>query len=208
MRNPRLPIFKAVLYFMEIWKDLTGYEDLYQISSYGRFKIKDRVRAEGVRGQKFVKERITIGAKAGKKGSDYYVVSITKKGFKRTYKKLHRLVAIEFIPNPENKPQVNHIDQDRFNNHVLNLEWTTAMENSCHGRINKNYKSKYHGVTFNIVSKKWTSKVKINKKMHSLGSFSTEIEAHIARVNFLKSKGIVNKYETVHVLPINQPYSK
>ena len=66
----------------------------------------------------------------------YLVVKLCKNNI-RSNKKIHRLVAQAFIPNPENKPQVNHIDEDKTNNMVSNLEWMTAKENTNHGTRNE-----------------------------------------------------------------------
>lgn len=66
------------------------------------------------------------------KSRGYYRVTLMLQGCKKNYE-VHRLVALAFIPNPENKPQVNHIDGNKLNNHVSNLEWVTDRENKLHG---------------------------------------------------------------------------
>lgn len=104
----------------EIWEDVEGYEELYQVSNFGRVK---RV-ATG---------RILKGIISG---SGYAQVDLSKHG--ATSKKLiHRLVAQAFIPNPENKLEVNHIDEDKTNNGVVNLEWVNRQENNNHGTHNE-----------------------------------------------------------------------
>ena len=106
----------------EIWRDIEGYEGLYQISNKGR-----------VKSLKWGKERIL---KPGITGSGYLKVLLCKNRMIK-HIKIHRLVANAFIPNPENKPQVNHKDENKFNNSVNNLEWSTAKENNNFGTRNE-----------------------------------------------------------------------
>ena len=118
---------------VEIWKDIVGYEGLYQVSNLGRVKslkrIALRTSKKGVKTNQLVKEAIK---KAVPDKDCYEKVCIWKNG-KSVNFFVHRLVAIAFIPNPENKPQVNHIDEDKKNNKHTNLEWTTSLENIRHG---------------------------------------------------------------------------
>ena len=102
----------------EVWKDVLGYEGLYQVSSLGRVK---RLHKNG-------KENILTG----KKDKDGYTEIILSKSRKKKYFRLHRIVADAFIPNPANKPQINHKDRDKQNNTVANLEWVTGSENVLH----------------------------------------------------------------------------
>ncbi len=123
----------------------------------------------------------------------YVYVSLANKGFQQK-KKIHRLMAETFIPNPLNKKEVNHKDGNPKNNLANNLEWCTHFENQTHKIKLWNCSSKYLGVTFNKKDNKWRSQIQINKKKFSLGTYNTEIEAYQARVNFEKENGIVNKY--------------
>ena len=115
----------------EIWKDIKGYEGLYQISSFGNVKSLDRyiINKNGDK-QYFPGKYLTQGI------SDNYLKVILSKNNKQRTFRVHILVARAFIPNPENKPEVNHIDGNKKNNKVNNLEWNTRSENELHAYKN------------------------------------------------------------------------
>lgn len=96
---------------MEEWKDIKGYEGLYIISNKGRIAkvLHPKINKDGYCEQGLVKNKV-------------------KKG-----KRIHRLVAETFIPNPDNLSEVNHIDENKLNNEVNNLEWCTHKYNTNHG---------------------------------------------------------------------------
>lgn len=110
---------------MEIWKDIKGFEGYYQISNYGN--VRSLTRFDGIR------ERKGQQIKPVLKYNGYLQVGL-RKNCSRKYVSIHRLVAIHFIDNPENKTQVNHIDCNKQNNHVSNLEWVSSKENLLHAR--------------------------------------------------------------------------
>lgn len=105
---------------MEIWKDILGYKDIYQVSNTGKVM--------SLRNNKILKLSL-CGRNRSKVG--YYQVCLSLNS-KLKYCMIHRLVAKAFIENPENKREVNHINGDSLNNYVDNLEWSTSKENHKH----------------------------------------------------------------------------
>lgn len=128
----------------EIWKDIENYEGYYQISNLGRVRSLDRIvkrsdgRIENRKG-KLMSTRVSNSNKAkNKNASDRENITLNKDG-QIKHHLIHRLVAQAFIPNPENKKTVNHIDGDSLNNIVTNLEWATHSENVIHAYNNNLY---------------------------------------------------------------------
>lgn len=115
----------------EIWKDIKGYEGLYQISSFGNVKSLDRyiINKNGDK-QFFSKKYLTQGFSNG-----YLKVILSKNNKQKTFR-VHILVAKAFIPNHKNKLEVNHIDGNKSNNRIDNLEWNTRSENELHAYRN------------------------------------------------------------------------
>lgn len=105
----------------EIWKDINGYEGLFQVSSNGVIRSLDRYLPMPNGGEKLVKGRII---KQYITSNGYMIVNLGKN---RKY--VHRLVAEHFIPNPNNLPQIDHINTDKTDNRVCNLRWVTHKEN-------------------------------------------------------------------------------
>lgn len=114
----------------EIWKDIQDYETLYAISNFGRVKSYDvEVRSKG--GKRTIKGRIL---KPLLVGHNYLGVNLAKNTIHKMHS-VHRLVAQAFIPNNRNLPEVNHIDGNKKNNNVSNLEWTTHSQNMKHSQV-------------------------------------------------------------------------
>ncbi len=116
----------------EIWKDVIGFEGLYQVSNLGRVKSLDRKVNSRYGINRIISGKI-LKKLINTKGYLYVDLKRKCKGKKHL---IHRLVAQAFIPNPENKPQVNHIDGNKQNNCVSNLEWNTISENQQHAFAN------------------------------------------------------------------------
>lgn len=120
----------------EIWVDIKGYEGLYKISNLGRVKSLNRKYKNqyGEFGNKkeFIKtQKISCFNKEEKQKKGYYVVNLAKDD-RGKWIRVHRLVAEAFIPNPENKKEVNHKDGNKLNNKADNLEWVSHQENCLH----------------------------------------------------------------------------
>lgn len=112
----------------EIWKDVKGYEGLYLVSNKGRIKSLDRLI--GYRGARLRKWRGAM-KKLTLLDKGYLKVTLHKNGKPETFE-VQRIVAEAFLENPHGKTQVNHIDGNKTNNNVENLEWVTPRENSIH----------------------------------------------------------------------------
>lgn len=176
----------------EIWKDIKGYEGLYQVSNLGRVRsFKD-------------KNNIRVLKPAGK---PYLMISISNNQHKTKRYLVHRLVAQAFVENIENKAQVNHIDGNKLNNKASNLEWTTPKENINHAwknnlttptykkvyqyNLNGSFIKEYESVT--LASKMTNILVTdisqcCNDKKKSAGGYQWSFEKNTKSIQYYKRK--------------------
>ena len=178
---------------IEVWKDIKGYEGLYQVSNMGRVKSLERT-ATGKNGSKRpIRERIL---KTSPNNRDYLLVNLCNGSGKVKSFKVHRLVCEAFHENTENKPCVNHIDEDKTNNTASNLEWCTYEENNNHGSRNARMAKALsipvgQYTTEGVLVKVWQSTHEVERQ---LGFGSSYISA-VARGKRKTAYGYVWKYE-------------
>ena len=160
---------------MEVWKLINGFED-YEISNYGRVKSLKK------NNEKILKPQ------PNEKG--YYCVDLYLFNKRKTIR-IHKLVAQYFLNHVGDgtmKLVIDHINNDKSNNRVDNLQIVTNRQNSSKTlkKISGKTSSQYVGVTWSKHIKKWTSQIQINKKKYHLGCFINEYDAHLSYQNKLK----------------------
>ena len=156
----------------EIFKDITGYEG-YQASNLGNVKSLKRKSSTG----KQVKERVLKSGLNGVIGNQYLAVNLYKNGKSKSVR-IHQLVCMAFlnhVPNGYKGLIVDHINNDKLDNRLSNLQLVTARLNSSKDRKNKT--SKYTGVFWHKKANKWQSSIGVNGKLKYLGLFTNELEA-------------------------------
>lgn len=164
----------------EVWKDIPGFENLYQVSSWGN-----------------VRRILNINQTTTRSGYPDVRLQVGKKTWS---KPVHILVANIFLQKEDHHEVVNHKDGNIKNNNINNLEWVTQRENVTHSYRYKAKLSKFTGVRVRNFIKKGkrytyiTSEITINREKIHLGTFKTELEAHNAYLNALKEYGVENKY--------------
>lgn len=154
---------------MEIWRDISGYEGMYQVSNLGRVKSLDRIGHNGKRYKGKVLKPVPDGA-------GYLQVFLRKDAkTKRIY--IHRIVAIAFIENPDNKPQVNHLnEEEKWNNRVDNLAWATPKENANWGTRNERSNRKR---SQRIIC------VELGKEFESISSAARKFNRRVANIRIV-----------------------
>ena len=157
----------------EIWKDIIGYENLYQISNYGNIKSINKGR--------FYNKNL----KCQKNHKGYLTITLTKNNYRKNFK-IHQLVAISFLNHTPcgMKKVIDHIDNNKLNNSVKNLQITDCHKN--HYFVKNNIKkSKYKWIYYE--NNKWRVRIYTKDKRINLGVFDTEIEAIEKLKNHLNS---------------------
>ena len=189
----------------EIWKEVKDFEGYYEVSNLGKVR---RCFAE-----KALKEQIS--------NRGYCRVCLCRDNVKKSIS-VHKIVANAFIENPENKKTVNHINFDKSNNHVSNLEWMTIKENINHARDNGVYKSsdlrqRYvkrkhkdnskctsNNVGISYRSKenyhRYVARIHYNGKRINLGSYKNELDAVNAYQQKIKEYGITQLSTTYYLI--------
>lgn len=151
---------------IEEWRKIEGYEGLYEVSNLGNVRSIDKWVNRN--GDKYFKKGRVLKPMNDKKG--YVMVNLSKEG-KTKVCYIHRLVAKAFIPNPENLPEVNHINEVKTNNCVENLEW-------CTHEYNNNYGTRTERIVEKLVNGKTSKKVQaFNKDGELVFEFPSVMEA-------------------------------
>ena len=168
---------------METWKDIPGYEGIYQASDSGQIRSIDRIatRNDGI--IKPIKGRILRNVKTGLPHQNYRAVTLSKNGKSKLYR-VHRLVISAFLFVSKNI--VDHIDGDETNNNLSNLRYCTHRENASFSnrRDYNRLTSKFVGVSKR--KNKWVAYITVDYKIHNLGVYENELDAHNAYQNKLK----------------------
>ena len=150
---------------VEVFRSIDGYDN-YAVSSFGRVK--------NTKTGKILKGSVN--------GQGYLVVCLCEDGVKKTHL-LHRLVTCAFIYNPDDKQCVDHIDNNKANNHLTNLRWATSKENSHNSKLSSNNTSGCKGIDWKKKAKKWRAQIRIDGIKIHIGYYDNLEDAKTARVN-------------------------
>ena len=143
----------------EMFLPIEGYEN-YFVSNFGNIKNSKTNRI----------------LKQNTHPKGYKLIDLSKNGIRKSFR-VHRLVGKAFLENPDNKPMIDHIDENKANNNVKNIRWATDKENGYNQGKYKNNKSGYKGVSFNKPMNKYVAHININGKKKHIGLFETAEEA-------------------------------
>lgn len=199
---------------MEEWKDVIGYEGLYQVSNSGKVKRFAYYNKVSSGGKQYRKEKLLVPVKHR---NGYFFYGLCKDGVgKHIF--AHRIVAEAFIPNPNNLPFINHKDENKENNVVSNLEWCTSQYNNTYNNIHKKrieIRSRRHpkGVCVNsrnvyqyTLDGVFVKEYESTSEAARICGYSQSMIARCARGERSKYKNYVWRYEKV--TKDNNPYRK
>lgn len=169
-----------------MWKDIEGYKGFYQINEEGVVRSLPRLEyVESTRTGGHYRKRMGRIIAQSKNNAGYMQVHLHIDGGTKAFS-VHRLVAISFIPNPYDKPEVNHIDEDKTNNKVSNLEWSTRVDNELHS----SYRMRGSSNGYSLLSEEQV--LEITKMLSD----------NISQVNIAKHFNISN--HTVHKIKVGK----
>lgn len=194
-----LPRFQGANFFMEteIWKDVKGFEGLYQVSNLGRVRSLPRMKPHSSGNGSFLKQGKILSVRPGTAFNGYTNVSFSPINSKQISLFLHRVIAQAFIPNTENKPFINHKNGIKTDNRIDNLEWVTRSENAKHAvrtglqkvRLGANHPT----------SKLSESEVLSIRLRYSLGESSWRIFKSLGNMSYTNIKDIIFKRTWKHI---------
>ena len=176
----------------EEWRDIEGYEGLYQVSNCGRVKSLERLEFNKNGRPLPIKERILS---THSNGFGHLKLCLSKS---KTHKKhyVHRLMAVAFLEKPKGNKVINHKDGDPTNNTLQNIEWVSTRENVTHGLKKEGSRkkgSKFLGVHITPYNK-YKATIYVDGKHNYLGTFDAEKDAMMAYQKALIDYRITNKY--------------
>ena len=177
----------------EKWRPVVGYEGFYEVSSLGRVRSLDRI-VEYSNGARHLHQGQFLSPTKDKCG--YLVVHLYKDG-KRTDKKVHRLVAQAFIPNPRNLPEVNHKNEVKNDNRVENLEWISHLDNNNYGTKNERAAKRLSKTVSQIdpttleIIKEWPSTAECGRN-----GFDSGLVSKCCRRKYKTSYGYIWRYKS------------
>lgn len=192
-RNRRKPLVPIPRIEDEEWRPVFGYEGLYEVSNKGRVKSLSRIIKRG-KGVYLSDERLLIGGIS----DGYRHCLLHKEDGSRQDLRVNRLVALAFIPNPDNLPYVNHKDENRLNNNVENLEWCTPLYNTRYGsaleKASLNNGNNKRVCQYDMDGKFIASYYNINQAARSVGGQHSTIVQCCQRIR-MSYKGYIWLYE-------------
>ena len=156
----------------EEYKKIDGYDN-YEISNFGNVRNTDTGRI----------------LKTCKNSDGYYHLNLNKNGITKTIK-IHRLIALHFIPNPENLREIDHIDQDKVNNSISNLRWISPSNNLRNRTKRQNTSSKYIGVYFHKATGKYQAQINSYIITKHIGYYEKEEDAAKAWDDYIKEHNL------------------